>query len=144
MKDFVHLHVHTEYSLLDGIARVNKLVEITKERGYSAVAITDHGNMYGTLSFYEECVKAGIKPILGCEFYICSDLTKKQGKIISFLVIFKINVKVCYSLQKVCGTITANKAIQKSMRRIIKHIWKRSFHSLMQTFSNFLHININI
>lgn len=80
MKDFVHLHVHTEYSLLDGIARVNKLVEITKERGYSAVAITDHGNMYGTLSFYEECVKAGIKPILGCEFYICSDLTKKQGK----------------------------------------------------------------
>ncbi|MDE6583109.1 MAG: DNA polymerase III subunit alpha, partial [Clostridia bacterium] len=80
MKDFVHLHVHTEYSLLDGIARVNKLVEITKERGYSAVAITDHGNMYGTLAFYEECIKAGIKPILGCEFYICSDLTKKQGK----------------------------------------------------------------
>ncbi len=80
MKDFVHLHVHTEYSLLDGIARINKLVEITKERGYSAVAITDHGNMYGTLAFYEECVKAGIKPILGCEFYICSDLTKKQGK----------------------------------------------------------------
>ena len=44
--DFVHLHVHTEFSLLDGIARINKLVEITKERGYRAVAITDHGNMY--------------------------------------------------------------------------------------------------
>ena len=80
MADFVHLHVHTEYSLLDGIARIKKLVEITKERGYSAVAITDHGNMYGSLQFYEECIKAGIKPILGCEFYICSDLHRKQGK----------------------------------------------------------------
>jgi len=80
MADFVHLHVHTEYSLLDGIARVKKLVEITKERGYRAVAITDHGNMYGTLQFYEECIKAGVKPILGCEFYICSDLHRKQGK----------------------------------------------------------------
>ena len=80
MKDFCHLHVHTEFSLLDGIARVNKLVEITKERGYSAVAITDHGNMYGTLQFFEECIKAGIKPIIGCEFYICNDLHKKQGK----------------------------------------------------------------
>ena len=78
--DFVHLHVHTEFSLLDGIARINKLVDITKERGYRAVAITDHGNMYGALQFYEECIKAGIKPILGCEFYICNDLHKKQGK----------------------------------------------------------------
>ena len=80
MKEFVHLHVHTEYSLLDGIARVKKLVELTKERGYRAVAITDHGNMYGALQFFEECVKAGIKPILGCEFYICNDLHRKQGK----------------------------------------------------------------
>ena len=51
MKDFVHLHVHTEFSLLDGIARIAKLVELTKERGYSACAITDHGNMFGTLTF---------------------------------------------------------------------------------------------
>ncbi len=80
MKDFVHLHVHTEFSLLDGIARINKLVDIVKERGWPAVAITDHGNMYGTLHFFEECIKAKIKPIIGCEFYICSDLTKKQGK----------------------------------------------------------------
>ena len=54
MKDFVHLHVHTEFSLLDGIARINKLVDIVKERGWPAVAITDHGNMYGTLHFFEE------------------------------------------------------------------------------------------
>lgn len=80
MKDFVHLHVHTEFSLLDGVARVSKLIDLTKERGYSAVAITDHGNMFGTLQFYEACIVNGIKPILGCEFYICSDLNKKQGK----------------------------------------------------------------
>ena len=80
MKQFVHLHLHTEYSLLDGIARINKLVEITKERGYRAVAITDHGNMYGTLQFYEECIKAGIKPIIGCEFYIAHDRFVKSGK----------------------------------------------------------------
>ncbi|MBP3431736.1 MAG: DNA polymerase III subunit alpha, partial [Clostridia bacterium] len=80
MKDFVHLHVHTEFSLLDGIARIKKLVEIAKERGSRAVAITDHGNMYGALQFFEECVKADIKPIIGCEFYICNDLHKKQGK----------------------------------------------------------------
>ena len=80
MGEFVHLHVHTEYSLLDGIARVKKLVEMTKERGERAVAITDHGNMYGTLQFFEECVKVGIKPILGCEFYICNDINRKSGK----------------------------------------------------------------
>ena len=64
---------------MDGIARIEKLVDITKERGYSACAITDHGNMFGTLQFFEACIKAGIKPILGCEFYICNDLHKKQG-----------------------------------------------------------------
>ncbi|MGN1200678.1 MAG: DNA polymerase III subunit alpha [Candidatus Caccovivens sp.] len=80
MGEFVHLHVHTEYSLLDGIARIPKLVEIAKERGSRAVAITDHGNMYGTLQFFEKCITSGIKPILGCEFYICNDLHRKQGK----------------------------------------------------------------
>ncbi len=101
MKDFVHLHVHTEFSLLDGIARVNKLVDITKERGYSAVAITDHGNMYGTLQFFEECIKAGIKPIIGCEFYICNDLHKKQGKDdIGHIILLAKNNKGYHNLMK--------------------------------------------
>ena len=73
MKDFVHLHVHTEYSLLDGLARITKLVKMTKERGWKAVAITDHGNMYGAIKMYEECIINNIKPILGCEFYISHD-----------------------------------------------------------------------
>ena len=57
MKEFIHLHLHTEYSLLDGLARISKLIDITKERGWSAVAITDHGNMYGTIKLYEKCIR---------------------------------------------------------------------------------------
>ncbi|MBQ7453188.1 MAG: DNA polymerase III subunit alpha [Clostridia bacterium] len=78
--EFVHLHVHTEYSLLDGFARIGKLCKTCKEMGMTAVAMTDHGNMYGTIPFYDECHKVGIKPILGCEFYVADDLMVKQGR----------------------------------------------------------------
>ncbi len=81
MEQFVHLHNHTEYSLLDGAIKVGDLVKETKKRGWKAVAITDHGNMYGALQFYTACLGAGIKPILGCEFYMCEDLKVKQGKV---------------------------------------------------------------
>ncbi len=80
MGNFVHLHVHTEYSLLDGAARIDKLVKVCKEYGMPAVAITDHGNMYGCVPFFDACKKAGIKPIFGCEFYVADDLTEKKGK----------------------------------------------------------------
>lgn len=69
MNDFVHLHVHTEYSLLDGAARINKLVTRAKEKGMEALAITDHGVMYGVIDFYKACCSEGINPILGCEVY---------------------------------------------------------------------------
>ena len=68
--DFVHLHVHTQYSLLDGAIRINDLLEKCKEFGMPAVAVTDHGSMHGALEFYVKAKKAGIKPIIGCEFYI--------------------------------------------------------------------------
>ncbi|MBR5293970.1 MAG: DNA polymerase III subunit alpha, partial [Oscillospiraceae bacterium] len=68
---FVHLHVHTEYSLLDGACRINKMMDRVKELGQSAVAITDHGVMYGCIDFYKAAKKAGIKPIIGCEVYVC-------------------------------------------------------------------------
>lgn len=68
--DFVHLHVHTEYSLLDGANRIKDLVKKVKDSGMKAVAITDHGVMYGAIEFYKECVKNGIKPIIGCEVYM--------------------------------------------------------------------------
>ena len=80
MEKFVHLHLHTEYSLLDGAARIKKLVKILKERGAPACAITDHGNMYGAVKFYEECKANDIKPIIGTEFYVVDDLNYKQGK----------------------------------------------------------------
>ena len=66
---FVHLHVHTEFSLLDGASRIKDLVASAKEMGMNSLAITDHGNMYGVIDFYKECKKQGIKPILGCEVY---------------------------------------------------------------------------
>ena len=70
MSDFVHLHTHTAYSLLDGACRIEKLVEEAKKHNQSALAITDHGVMYGVVDFYKEAKKQGIKPIIGCEMYI--------------------------------------------------------------------------
>ena len=70
MEDFVHLHVHSEYSLLDGANRIKDLPKRAKELGMNAIAITDHGVMYGVVDFYKECKKNGIKPIIGCEVYV--------------------------------------------------------------------------
>ena len=67
---FVHLHVHTEYSLLDGACRISSMMERVKELGQSAIAITDHGVMYGCIDFYKAAKAAGIKPIIGCELYV--------------------------------------------------------------------------
>lgn len=70
MKRFTHLHVHTEYSLLDGASKIPQLVSYAKELGMDSLAITDHGVMYGAIDFYQECKKQGIKPIIGCEVYL--------------------------------------------------------------------------
>lgn len=70
---FVHLHVHTQYSMLDGAIRIKDLIDKTVEQEMPAVAVTDHGAMYGALEFYEKANKAGIKPIVGCEFYMAEN-----------------------------------------------------------------------
>ena len=70
---FVHLHVHSEYSLLDGACRVRPLVERVKELGMPAVALTDHGSLSGAVQFYRAAKEAGVKPILGLELYVVSD-----------------------------------------------------------------------
>ena len=80
MSDFVHLHLHTEYSLLDGATRIDKLFKNLIDKGMDTVAITDHGNMFGTLYFAEEAKKAGVKCIVGCEMYVCDDYKEKTGK----------------------------------------------------------------
>ena len=87
---FTHLHVHTEYSLLDGAARIKDLVARAKELGMESVAITDHGVMFGVIDFYRECLAAGIKPLIGCEVYTAArtmadkdaDKDKYQGHLV--------------------------------------------------------------
>lgn len=76
MEPFVHLHVHTEYSLLDGANRIADLVQAAVDDGHEALAITDHGNLYGAMEFYKACTKAKVKPILGCEMYIAQNSRK--------------------------------------------------------------------
>ena len=67
---FVHLHVHTQYSLLDGANKLGPLLDHAKQSGMPAMAITDHGNMFGAVEFYKKAVERGIKPIIGCEAYL--------------------------------------------------------------------------
>ena len=78
---FVHLHVHTEYSLLDGACRIGALVKRAKALGQTALAVTDHGVMYGAVAFYKACLAEGIRPIIGCEVYVAprSRFDKEQG-----------------------------------------------------------------
>ncbi len=89
--DFVHLHVHTQYSLLDGACRVSDLIDKAVEYKMPALAMTDHGNMFGAINFYQAAVKAGIKPIIGCEIYVAGgsrfDKTPQQPPS-SHLVLF--------------------------------------------------------
>ncbi|MDD2758333.1 MAG: DNA polymerase III subunit alpha [Patescibacteria group bacterium] len=71
--NFVHLHTHSHYSLLDGLPKIDELVKAAKARGFKALALTDHGNMYGAIEFYEQCLKNEIKPIIGLEAYIAPE-----------------------------------------------------------------------
>ena len=81
---FVHLHVHTEYSLLDGACRIRDLPKIVKEMGQTACAITDHGVMYGVIDFYRACKAEGIKPVIGCEVYVTPQGRTRFDKVHEF------------------------------------------------------------
>ncbi|MBE9593907.1 MAG: PHP domain-containing protein, partial [Proteobacteria bacterium] len=76
---FVHLHVHTEFSLLDGAIRINEMLKKAASLGMDSVAITDHGNMFGAVEFYSQATEAGIKPIIGCEAYIAPGSRKDKS-----------------------------------------------------------------
>src|SRR5690349_12094162 len=78
--DFAHLHVHTEYSLLDGFSRIKTLIKQAKELGMKHLAITDHGAMYGALEFYKACKAADVRPVLGVEAYLTEDMNVKMKK----------------------------------------------------------------
>ena len=93
--DFVHLHVHTQYSLLDGAIRIDDLLKRSGEFGMHSVAVTDHGTMFGAVDFYEKAVKAGIKPIIGCEIYVAPrtrfDKTPMDNRDLTHLVLLAQN-----------------------------------------------------
>lgn len=105
--DFVHLHMHTEYSLLDGANKLDELVLKVKELGMKSVAITDHGNMFGVIEMYKKCKQHGIKLIIGCEVYVAPrSRFEKQGKIDSepsHLILLASNKKGYENLVKLCS-----------------------------------------
>lgn len=102
---FTHLHVHTEYSLLDGAASVKKLVARAKELGMDSLAITDHGVMFGVIEFYRACLDAGIKPIIGCEVYTAArtrfDKDAEKDKFMGHLVLLAKNNRGYRNLMKI-------------------------------------------
>ena len=94
--DFCHLHVHSEYSLLDGANRISDLVKACQEDGQTALALTDHGNMHGAVELYQKATKGGIKPLIGCEVYIAKRSmhekhSKKNGNGYSHLTLLARN-----------------------------------------------------
>ena len=93
--DFVHLHVHTQYSLLDGAIRIDNLLQRASEFGMHSVATTDHGTMFGAVEFYDKATAAGIKPIIGIEIYVAPrtrfDKTPLDNKGLSHLILLAAN-----------------------------------------------------
>jgi len=100
--DFVHLHVHTQYSLLDGMIRLDDLFKKAKEYAMPAIAITDHGNMFGAIDFYQQAYKRGVKPIIGCELYVAPNkfTDRVAGEISKHLIVLVKNMQGYKNLMK--------------------------------------------
>ncbi|MGO4529320.1 DNA polymerase III subunit alpha [Paenibacillus sp. 2TAF8] len=107
MSSFVHLHVHSEYSLLDGAARIPDLVDKAADLGMTTLALTDHGVMYGAIPFYKACIARGIKPIIGCEAYMTAGSRKERGsrkdQPIHHLILLAKNMTGYRNLMKLCS-----------------------------------------
>ena len=108
-RDFVHLHVHTEYSLLDGAIRTKDLAKTVSGWDTKAVAMTDHGVMYGAIEFYENCTAQGVKPIMGCETYIApSGINSREDKRSNHLILLAENDTGWHNLMKLISTANTN------------------------------------
>lgn len=103
MSKFCHLHCHTQYSLLDGAANVGGLIGEAKVLGMDAIAITDHGNMFGVPHFVAEAKRQGVKPIIGCEFYVCDDMTGRGDKTRYHQLLLAKNEEGYRHLVKLCS-----------------------------------------
>ncbi|MCH5276292.1 MAG: DNA polymerase III subunit alpha [Desulfovibrionaceae bacterium] len=115
MSNFVHLHCHTEYSLLDGAIRINDLAARAKDFGMPAAAITDHGNMYGAAYFYMACKDAGIEPIIGCEAYVTRDHTDTTSDV----------ARVRHHLILLAQNLTG----YKNLLKLVSRSWLEGFYS---------------
>ncbi|MGB0839680.1 MAG: PHP domain-containing protein, partial [Chitinophagales bacterium] len=109
MPDFCHLHCHTQFSLLDGAASIKAMMKKAAADGQKAVAITDHGNMFGAFQFYNEAMKNGIKPIIGCEVYVVEDrfrksFTKGERDRRYHQLLLAKNAQGYKNLSKICST----------------------------------------
>ncbi len=137
---FVHLHVHTQYSLLDGAIRIDSLLRRAAEFGMDSVAITDHGTMFGIIEFYNKANKAGIKPIIGCECYLAprglSDKTPADNKGLSHLILLAENQEGYRNLCKLASIAQLEGFYYKP--RIDKEILKQ-FNKGLIAFSACLH-----
>lgn len=125
--DFIHLHVHTQYSLLDGAIRIDALLKRASDFDMDSVAITDHGTMFGIIEFYEKAVKAGIKPIIGCECYVAprtiNDKTPLDHKGLSHLVVLAENLEGYRNLCKLATIAQLEGFYHKP--RIDKYVLKK-------------------
>lgn len=108
MSSFAHLHVHTQYSILDGASNISLLIDRVKALGMEAVAITDHGNMFGVKEFHSTALKKGIKPVIGCEIYVAkrsiSDTSGKEDRSGDHLILLAKNLKGYKNLVKLVST----------------------------------------
>jgi DNA polymerase-3 subunit alpha len=100
---FAHLHVHTEFSLLDGACRIERLLDRVRDLGMSACAVTDHGVMYGVVDFYQAAKARGIRPVIGCEVYVCEDRFDKGGRDMFHLVLLCENETGYRNLMRMCS-----------------------------------------
>ena len=143
-KDFAHLHVHTEYSLLDGFSRVKNLISRAKELNMSSVAITDHGCMFGVIDFYKEAKKQGIKPIIGCEVYTAPrslrdkdpNYDKKQGH----LILLAKNMNGYKNLIKIKRTISKSTLLEFD---IVNIIFNTIYYSTVTDLARFLGLSMS-
>src|SRR5262249_54088019 len=111
MSEFVHLHLHTDYSLLDGACDVDKLMHRVADIGQKAVAMTDHGNIFGAVSFYNAAKNKGIKPIIGCELYICKKDDHRappEGDTYNHLLVLAENEEGYRNLVKITSEASLN------------------------------------
>ena len=134
-KDFAHLHVHTEYSLLDGFSRIKKLVRQAKELGMQHLAITDHGTMYGAIDFYKECKAQGINPVLGVEAYLTDNIADKTRRFkedyTHLLILAKNNIG--YRNLMRLTTIANTEGVHLNKPRIDRHLLEKYGEGLIAT-----------